>query len=158
MLFASRSLSLRRDVCNFQLATMFSQPLEVREIGPDRCYKACQLGVWSVICNKRLQGIVKLAAGLESGRFVARDIGKSQFSSFHRSHALCAVRVRASFLVRERRETRKASVASFRLSLPPARRRNKPGESGGRGKAGRRKSPAASRDFASKKRDLSFPG
>ncbi|XP_018054500.1 PREDICTED: putative aminopeptidase W07G4.4 [Atta colombica] len=50
-------------------------PLEVREIGPDRCYKACQLGVWSPICSKKLQGIVKLASALESGRYVARDIG-----------------------------------------------------------------------------------
>ncbi|EZA55609.1 putative aminopeptidase W07G4.4 [Ooceraea biroi] len=50
-------------------------PLEVREICPDRCYKACQLGVWSPICSKRLQGIVKLASALESGRYVARDIG-----------------------------------------------------------------------------------
>ncbi|KYQ59810.1 Putative aminopeptidase W07G4.4 [Trachymyrmex zeteki] len=48
-------------------------PLEVREIG--RCYKACQLGVWSSICSKKLQGIVKLASALESGRYVARDIG-----------------------------------------------------------------------------------
>ncbi|KYM94413.1 Putative aminopeptidase W07G4.4 [Cyphomyrmex costatus] len=51
-------------------------PLEVREIGPDRCYKACQLGVWSPICSKKLQGIVKLVSALESGRYVARDIGK----------------------------------------------------------------------------------
>ncbi|KAH0949198.1 hypothetical protein HN011_006296 [Eciton burchellii] len=50
-------------------------PLEVREICPERCFKASQLGVWSPICSKRLQGIVKLAAALESGRFVARDIG-----------------------------------------------------------------------------------
>ncbi|KAK0183044.1 hypothetical protein PV327_001122 [Microctonus hyperodae] len=50
-------------------------PLEVREISADRCYKACQLGVWSPICGKKLQGIVKLATMLESGRFVARDIG-----------------------------------------------------------------------------------
>ncbi|KAK2579907.1 hypothetical protein KPH14_007587 [Odynerus spinipes] len=50
-------------------------PLEVREICPDRCYKACQLAVWSPICSKKLQGIVKLASALESGRYVARDIG-----------------------------------------------------------------------------------
>ncbi|XP_033209071.1 putative aminopeptidase W07G4.4 isoform X1 [Belonocnema kinseyi] len=50
-------------------------PLEIREISPDRCYKACELGVWSPICSKKLQGIVKLAAALESGRYVARDIG-----------------------------------------------------------------------------------
>ncbi|XP_011703642.1 PREDICTED: putative aminopeptidase W07G4.4 isoform X2 [Wasmannia auropunctata] len=50
-------------------------PLEVREICADRCYKACQLGVWSPICSKKLQGIVKLASALESGRYVARDIG-----------------------------------------------------------------------------------
>lgn len=50
-------------------------PLEVREICPERCYKACQLAVWSPICSKKLQGIVKLASALESGRFVARDIG-----------------------------------------------------------------------------------
>ncbi|KAG7190674.1 hypothetical protein KM043_006752 [Ampulex compressa] len=50
-------------------------PLEVREISPDRCYKACQLGVWSPICSKKLQCIVKLASALESGRYVARDIG-----------------------------------------------------------------------------------
>ncbi|XP_015594857.1 putative aminopeptidase W07G4.4 isoform X2 [Cephus cinctus] len=50
-------------------------PLEVREIGPEKCYKACQLGVWSPICNKKLQGVVKLASALESGRYVARDIG-----------------------------------------------------------------------------------
>lgn len=50
-------------------------PLEVREISPDRCYKACQLGIWSPICSKKLQGIVKLATALESGRYVARDIG-----------------------------------------------------------------------------------
>lgn len=50
-------------------------PLEVREICPDRRYKACQLGVWSPICPKKLQGIVKLASALESGRYVARDIG-----------------------------------------------------------------------------------
>lgn len=50
-------------------------PLEVREISPDRCYKACQLAVWSPICSKKLQGIVKLASALESGRYVARDIG-----------------------------------------------------------------------------------
>ncbi|XP_011880685.1 PREDICTED: putative aminopeptidase W07G4.4 isoform X3 [Vollenhovia emeryi] len=50
-------------------------PLEVREISRDRCYKASQLGVWSPICSKKLQGIVKLASVLESGRYVARDIG-----------------------------------------------------------------------------------
>lgn len=50
-------------------------PLEVREICPDHCYKACQLAVWSPICSKKLQGIVKLASALESGRYVARDIG-----------------------------------------------------------------------------------
>ncbi|XP_033340320.1 putative aminopeptidase W07G4.4 [Megalopta genalis] len=50
-------------------------PLEVREICPDRCYKACQLAVWSPICSKKLQGVVKLASALESGRYVARDIG-----------------------------------------------------------------------------------
>lgn len=50
-------------------------PLEVREISQERCYKACQLGVWSPICSKKLQGIVKLASALESGRYVARDIG-----------------------------------------------------------------------------------
>ncbi|XP_012287686.1 putative aminopeptidase W07G4.4 isoform X2 [Orussus abietinus] len=50
-------------------------PLEVREISPDRCYKAVQLGVWSPICSKKLQGVVKLASALESGRYVARDIG-----------------------------------------------------------------------------------
>ncbi|OAD55072.1 Putative aminopeptidase W07G4.4 [Eufriesea mexicana] len=50
-------------------------PLEVRETCPDRCYKACQLAVWSPICSKKLQGIVKLAAALESGRYIARDIG-----------------------------------------------------------------------------------
>ncbi|XP_043601408.1 putative aminopeptidase W07G4.4 [Bombus pyrosoma] len=50
-------------------------PLEVRETCPDRCYKACQLAVWSPICSKKLQGIVKLASALESGRYVARDIG-----------------------------------------------------------------------------------
>lgn len=52
-------------------------PLEVREIGPERCFKATRLGVWSPICSKKLQGIVKLATALESGRFVARDIGGS---------------------------------------------------------------------------------
>lgn len=66
-------------VYDFQSATIFSQPLEVREICPDRCYKACQLAVWSPICSKKLQGIVKLASALESGRYVARDIGKSPF-------------------------------------------------------------------------------
>ncbi|XP_051169638.1 putative aminopeptidase W07G4.4 [Leptopilina boulardi] len=50
-------------------------PLEVREISAERCYKASQLGVWSPICSKKLQGIVKLATALESGRYVARDIG-----------------------------------------------------------------------------------
>ncbi|XP_032663447.1 putative aminopeptidase W07G4.4 isoform X1 [Odontomachus brunneus] len=50
-------------------------PLEVREICPERCYKAHHLGVWSPICSKKLQSIVKLASALESGRFVARDIG-----------------------------------------------------------------------------------
>lgn len=49
----------------------------MREISPERCYKACQLGVWSPICSKKLQGIVRLASALESGRYVARDIGKS---------------------------------------------------------------------------------
>ncbi|XP_076240994.1 dipeptidase B [Calliopsis andreniformis] len=52
-----------------------TNPLEVRETCPDRCYKACQLAVWSPICSKKLQGIVKLASALESGRYVARDIG-----------------------------------------------------------------------------------
>lgn len=51
----------------------------MREICPERCYKACQLAVWSPICSKKLQGIVKLASALESGRYVARDIGKSSF-------------------------------------------------------------------------------
>ena len=60
------------------------QPLEVRETCPDRCYKACQLAVWSPICSKKLQGIVKLAAALESGRYVARDIGKSRSSGRER--------------------------------------------------------------------------
>lgn len=52
----------------------------MREICPDRCYSpySYQLGVWSPICSKRLQGIVKLASALESGRYVARDIGKSR--------------------------------------------------------------------------------
>jgi len=66
----------------------------VREICPDRCFKASQLGVWSPICSKRLQGIVKLAAALESGRFVARDIGK--FRSIPGAHT------RARFIERER--------------------------------------------------------
>lgn len=59
---------------------MFSfvfKPLEVREISRDHCYKAYQLGVWSPISTKKLEGIVKLACALESGRYVARDIGKS---------------------------------------------------------------------------------
>ncbi|XP_063989183.1 putative aminopeptidase W07G4.4 isoform X2 [Diachasmimorpha longicaudata] len=50
-------------------------PLEVRESHPTRCYKAHQLGVWSTICSQKLQAIVKLASALESGRYVARDIG-----------------------------------------------------------------------------------
>ncbi|XP_072767080.1 putative aminopeptidase W07G4.4 [Anoplolepis gracilipes] len=50
-------------------------PLEVREINPDRRYKARQLGVWSPICPKKLQNIVTLGLALESGRYVARDIG-----------------------------------------------------------------------------------
>ncbi|XP_074100537.1 putative aminopeptidase W07G4.4 isoform X2 [Cotesia typhae] len=50
-------------------------PLEVREISRDHCYKAYQLGVWSPISTKKLEGIVKLACALESGRYVARDIG-----------------------------------------------------------------------------------
>ncbi|XP_043267203.1 putative aminopeptidase W07G4.4 isoform X2 [Venturia canescens] len=50
-------------------------PLGVREIGPDRCYKACRLGVWTSGCPKKIQGVVKLASALESGRYVARDIG-----------------------------------------------------------------------------------
>lgn len=66
-------------IYNFQ-SIIFSQPLEVREICPDRCYSqySYQLGVWSPICSKKLQGIVKLASALESGRYVARDIGKSR--------------------------------------------------------------------------------
>ncbi|XP_011505018.1 PREDICTED: putative aminopeptidase W07G4.4 isoform X2 [Ceratosolen solmsi marchali] len=52
-------------------------PLEVREISPDLSYKATTLGIWSPICSKKLQGVVKLATSLESGRFVARDIGGS---------------------------------------------------------------------------------
>lgn len=58
------------------------QPLEVREIGPERSHKAAQLAVWSPICSKKLQGIVKLAGALESGRFVARDIGEYSLLSF----------------------------------------------------------------------------
>ncbi|XP_058793754.1 putative aminopeptidase W07G4.4 [Phymastichus coffea] len=50
-------------------------PLEIREDLPERCYKAACLGVWSPICPKKLQGVVKLSSALESGRFVARDIG-----------------------------------------------------------------------------------
>ncbi|XP_034949850.1 putative aminopeptidase W07G4.4 [Chelonus insularis] len=50
-------------------------PLEVREMCADQSYKTCQLGVWSPICGKKLEGIVKLASVLESGRYVARDIG-----------------------------------------------------------------------------------
>ncbi|XP_032455511.1 putative aminopeptidase W07G4.4 isoform X4 [Nasonia vitripennis] len=52
-------------------------PLEVREIGSERTHKAAQLAVWSPICSKKLQGVVKLAGALESGRYVARDIGGS---------------------------------------------------------------------------------
>ncbi|KAJ8684370.1 hypothetical protein QAD02_020162 [Eretmocerus hayati] len=52
-------------------------PLEIREIGPDRCFKAANIGIWSPICSQKLQGVVKLASALESGRFVARDIGGS---------------------------------------------------------------------------------
>lgn len=52
------------------------QPLEVREIGSERTHKAAQLAIWSPICSKKLQGVVKLAGALESGRYVARDIGK----------------------------------------------------------------------------------
>ncbi|XP_014212838.1 putative aminopeptidase W07G4.4 [Copidosoma floridanum] len=52
-------------------------PLEVREISNDRTHKANCLGIWSPICSKKLQGVVKLAAALESGRYVARDIGGS---------------------------------------------------------------------------------
>ncbi|KAL0105085.1 hypothetical protein PUN28_016616 [Cardiocondyla obscurior] len=50
-------------------------PLEVREACPDRCYKVRKLGVWSPIRGEKLQDIVKLASMLESGRYVARDIG-----------------------------------------------------------------------------------
>ncbi|XP_057339517.1 putative aminopeptidase W07G4.4 [Microplitis mediator] len=50
-------------------------PLEEREISGDYCNKAYQLGVWSPISSKNLEGIVKLACALESGRYVARDIG-----------------------------------------------------------------------------------
>lgn len=57
------------------------QPLEIREDLPEKCYKSPCLGVWSPICPKKLQGVVKLASALESGRFVARDIGKFYFRS-----------------------------------------------------------------------------
>ncbi|XP_014221946.1 putative aminopeptidase W07G4.4 isoform X1 [Trichogramma pretiosum] len=50
-------------------------PLEVREISAERTHKAKRLGVWSPICATKLQGVVKLAQALESGRYVARDIG-----------------------------------------------------------------------------------
>ena len=52
------------------------QPLQVREIGPDRTHKAKKLGVWSTIGVEKLQAIVNQALVLESGRYVARDIGK----------------------------------------------------------------------------------
>ncbi|XP_020284550.1 putative aminopeptidase W07G4.4 [Pseudomyrmex gracilis] len=51
-------------------------PLEVREARLDRYSQyPHQLGVWSPICSKKLQGIVRLASALEYGRYVARDIG-----------------------------------------------------------------------------------
>ncbi|XP_014212859.1 putative aminopeptidase W07G4.4 [Copidosoma floridanum] len=52
-------------------------PLEVREISDDRTHKAKYLGIWSPIDSKKLETIVKLATALESGRYVARDIGGS---------------------------------------------------------------------------------
>jgi hypothetical protein len=113
---------------------IFPQPLEVREICPERCFKASQLGVWSPICSKRLQGIVKLAAALESGRFVARDIGKFHF--------ILGVR---RFIEREQVPraseggAARASVASFRF---PVRRRNEKGK----GAKNRRRLPTCPRE------------
>lgn len=98
---------------------MFSKPLEVREIGPERCYKACQLAVWSPICSKKLQGIVKLASALESGRYVARDIGKSRSIPARAStHGILSSEpdtYKFSCLApRSPRDARANSIASFR--------------------------------------------
>eukprot|EP00118_Oscarella_pearsei_P020755 m.227265 g.227265 ORF g.227265 m.227265 type:complete len:524 (+) comp40036_c0_seq47:3086-4657(+) len=51
-------------------------PLEVREALPERSQKVKQLGVW---CEREEAGVkgAQLIAGLESGRFVCRDIGGS---------------------------------------------------------------------------------
>lgn len=52
------------------------QNIQLREADSERCYKVHQLGVWSTICSEKLEACVNLAISLESGRYVARDIGK----------------------------------------------------------------------------------
>jgi leucyl aminopeptidase len=51
-------------------------PLEIREDVPERAQKVDKLGLWSEKEDPGIKG-AQLTAGLESGRFVARDIGGS---------------------------------------------------------------------------------
>lgn len=50
------------------------QPLQYREAVPDKAAKASDLGVYGTDSD-RTNKLISLACALESGRFIARDIG-----------------------------------------------------------------------------------
>lgn len=75
-----------------------------------------ELGVWSPICSKKLEGIVKLASALEYGRYIARDIGKSPRTIPSEYTRLILSSERRKFPLREKEDDRREAGFPSRVS------------------------------------------